>query len=65
MAASSIELSSKISQDWEEVTLTAREALLSHSVWGSICRLGAEAPAKIEGVTLMRPIHSNLTPART
>ena len=25
-----------------------------------VCRLGAEAPAKIEGVTLMRPIHSNL-----
>ena len=24
------------------------------------CQLGAEAPAKIEGVTLMRPIHSNL-----
>ena len=23
-------------------------------------RLGAEAPAKIQGVTLMRPIHSNL-----
>ena len=27
---------------------------------GNVCRLGAEAPAKIEGVTLMRPIHSNL-----
>ena len=27
---------------------------------GDASLLGAEAPAKIEGVTLMRPIHSNL-----
>ena len=34
--------------------------LSSGQLLGNVCRLGAEAPAKIEGVTLMRSIHSNL-----
>ena len=48
----------------DNCSLAREDLLLSQlslgPVWGSECRLGAEAPAKIEGVTLMRPIHSNL-----
>ena len=40
--------------------LAGRSVVVERASREANSQLGAEAPTKIEGVTLMRPIHSNL-----